>query len=54
MKEVEVDKVSYDEAELNSETGKLKWQIQLAAGKEKKVGFTYTVKYPKYKSILLD
>ena len=54
MKEVEVDKIESKEAELDSETGKLKWTIQLEPGKEKKVGFKYSVKYPKNNSIVLD
>ncbi|MGB4843838.1 MAG: DUF4139 domain-containing protein, partial [Ferruginibacter sp.] len=54
MKEVEVDKIENKEAELDSETGKLKWTIQLAPGKEKKVDFKYAVKYPKNNSIVLE
>lgn len=53
MKEVEVDRIEHGEAELNDETGKLKWVIQLEAGKEKKVDFKYSVKYPKSKIIML-
>ncbi len=54
MKEVEVDKLENKEAELDNESGKLKWTIQLEAGKEKKVGFKYSVKYPKNNSLVLD
>ncbi|MFM2327770.1 MAG: hypothetical protein RIR31_1972, partial [Bacteroidota bacterium] len=54
MKEVEVDKIENKEAELDTETGKLKWTIQLDAGKEKKVGFKYSVKYPKGNTIILE
>jgi Domain of unknown function (DUF4139)/N-terminal domain of unknown function (DUF4140) len=54
MKEVEVDKIENKEAELDTETGKLKWIIQLDAGKEKKVGFKYSVKYPKGNIIILE
>ena len=54
MKEVEVDKIENKEAELDTETGKLKWTIQLGAGKEKKVGFKYSVKYPKGNTLLLE
>ncbi|HQW83845.1 MAG TPA: DUF4139 domain-containing protein [Ferruginibacter sp.] len=54
MKEVEVEKIEYKEAELNNETGNLKWIIQLDAGKEKKVSFKYTVKYPKNNNIVLE
>ncbi|MGF2411840.1 mucoidy inhibitor MuiA family protein [Ferruginibacter sp.] len=54
MKEVEVDKIENKEAELDTETGKLKWTIQLDAGKEKKTGFKYSVKYPKGNTIILE
>jgi len=54
MKEVEVDQTESKEAELESETGKLKWTIRLEPGKEKKVGFKYSVKYPKNNIVALD
>lgn len=54
MKEVEVDKIESKEAELDAETGKLKWIIQLDPGKEKKVDFKYSVKYPKNNNIVLE
>ena len=54
MKEVEVDKIESKEAELNAETGKLKWTIQLEPGKEKKVDFKYSVKYPKNNNLVLE
>ncbi len=54
MKEVEVDRIEHKEAELDEETGKLKWLVQLEPGKEKKLGFRYAVKYPKGNSIVLE
>lgn len=54
MKEVEVDKIESKEAELDAETGKLKWTIQLDPGKEKKVDFKYSVKYPKNNNLVLE
>jgi hypothetical protein len=54
MKEVEVDKIENKEADLENETGKLKWTIQLDAGKEKKVDFKYSVKYPKGNTLILE
>lgn len=54
LKEIEVDRIENKEAELDNETGKLKWTIQLEAGKEKKVTFKYSVKYPKNNSIVLE
>jgi len=54
MKEVEVDKIESKEAELDAEAGKLKWTIQLEPGKEKKVDFKYSVKYPKNSNLVLE
>ncbi len=54
MKEVEVDKIENKEAELDNETAKLKWTIQLEPAKEKKVGFKYSVKYPKNNTLVLQ
>jgi hypothetical protein len=54
MKEVEVDKIESKEAEFDAETGKLKWTIQLEPGKEKKVDFKYSVKYPKNNNLVLE
>jgi uncharacterized protein (TIGR02231 family) len=54
MKELELDKIENKEADLENETGKLKWAIQLDAGKEKKVDFKYSVKYPKGNALILE
>ncbi len=54
MKEVEVDRIENKEADLDNETGKLKWTIQLDPAKEKKIGFRYSVKYPKSSNLVLE
>jgi Domain of unknown function (DUF4139)/N-terminal domain of unknown function (DUF4140) len=54
MKEVEVDRLENKEADVDTETGKLKWEIQLEPAKEKKVTFKYSVKYPKSNSLVLE
>jgi uncharacterized protein (TIGR02231 family) len=54
MKEVEVDRLENKEADLDNESGKLKWSIQLEAAKEKKVSFKYSVKYPKGNNLVLE
>jgi len=54
MKEVEVDKIESKEAELDNDTGKLKWTIQLDPGKEKKIDFKYSVKYPKNNTLAFE
>ena len=54
MKEIEVDRIENPEAEPDTDTGKLKWDLQLEPAKEKKVFFRYSVKYPKNNSLALD
>lgn len=54
MKEVEVEKIENKDAELDNDSGKLKWIIQLDAGKEKKIGFKYSVKYPKGSNLAME
>jgi TonB-dependent SusC/RagA subfamily outer membrane receptor len=52
-KEIEVELVESDGAAVNTETGVLNWKLQLAAGESKKVRLSYSVKYPKDKSLNL-
>ncbi|MEI7737019.1 MAG: mucoidy inhibitor MuiA family protein, partial [Ferruginibacter sp.] len=54
MKEVEVDRIENKDAELDNDTGKLKWIILLDGGKEKKIGFKYSVKYPKGSNLAME
>lgn len=46
-KEIDVYNKEAKEAEINNETGKITWKISLDPAKEKKVNFSYSVKYPK-------
>lgn len=52
-KEMEVELLENSDAMINSETGVLTWKLSLAAGESKKIRFSYTVKYPKDKTINL-
>lgn len=53
-KEVEVSRLEHKEAILNEETGKLTWKLNVEPNKEKKIGFKYSVKSPKYRNFVLD
>lgn len=53
-KEVEVELLSDGEAMVNKEIGVLTWKLQLAPGESKKVRFSYSVKYPKGKTLNLN
>jgi uncharacterized protein (TIGR02231 family) len=50
--EIEVEVVDLGGAELNKETGKLTWRINLASTESKKTIFRFIVKYPKGKNII--
>lgn len=53
-KEIEVDLTDAGNAEVNNEIGVLNWKMVLAPGEIKKVRFTYSVKYPKDKTLNLS
>ena len=52
-KEMEVELLESSDALINNETGILSWKLLLAAGESKKIRVSYSVKYPKDKTINL-
>lgn len=52
-KEMEVQLLESAEAAVNDETGIVTWKLSLAAGGSKKIRLSYTVKYPKDKTVNL-
>ena len=48
-KEIEVTLSDSGDAEVDNETGFLKWNVKLKPGESKKYRFSYQVKYPKDK-----
>ena len=52
-KEIEVELLQSDGASVNTETGILSWNVQLAPGEIKKYRVSYSVKYPKDREINL-
>lgn len=52
-KDIEVELLQHDGATVNAETGILTWKAQLAPGEIKKYRVSYSVKYPKDKTINL-
>jgi uncharacterized protein (TIGR02231 family) len=42
------------DAEVDLNTGKLVWRLEVSANKERKVKFNYTVRYPKGETILFE
>lgn len=53
-KEIEVELVDDGGADVNNDLAILNWKIKLNAGESKKIKFTYTVKYPKDKTLNLN
>jgi len=53
-KEIEVELIDDGGAEVNSDIGVLNWKLNLAAGETRKTKFTYSVKYPKDKTLNLN
>jgi len=51
QKEIEVELLDKDGATYNTESGKLKWELNLAANQNKRVRFSYSVKYPKDRAV---
>ena len=52
-KDIEVELLQYEGATKNDETGILTWKLKLAPGEIKKLRVSYSVKYPKDKTINL-
>ncbi|MEI6184479.1 MAG: mucoidy inhibitor MuiA family protein [Bacteroidota bacterium] len=53
-KDIEVELIDDGNAEVNKDLGVLNWKLNLNAGESKKIRFTYSVKYPKDKSLNLN
>lgn len=54
QKDIEVILNDNDKAVYNAENGKLEWNISLKAGESKKIRFSYSVKYPADKTVILN
>jgi hypothetical protein len=53
-KDIEVDKLSYENAKLDDDTKKITWSISVDSKKENKLQMGYAVKYPKDKIMQLE
>jgi hypothetical protein len=53
-KDIEVDKLSYENGKLDDDTKKVNWNFSIDSKKENKLQMSYTVKYPKDKTLQLD
>jgi hypothetical protein len=53
-KDIEVDKLSYDNAKLDDDTKRITWSLSVDSKKENKLQMGYAVKYPKDKILQLE
>jgi len=53
-KDIEIEKLSYDNAKLDDDTKKITWNLAVDSKKENKLQLGYAVKYPKDKIVQLD
>lgn len=53
-KEISVDDVKVSDAQMDKETGNVSWTLALPSGQEKKLGISYSVKYPKDRKLVLE
>ncbi|MEI9808905.1 MAG: DUF4139 domain-containing protein [Bacteroidota bacterium] len=53
-KDIEVDKLSYDNGKLDDDTKKVSWNFSIDSKKENKLQLGYSVKYPRDKILQLE
>jgi uncharacterized protein (TIGR02231 family) len=51
---INVSPVELTGGKLNEQTGEIKWELEINAQENKQIVFTYSVKYPKDKTIILE
>ena len=52
--EIKISDVELAGGTLNANTGVIRWNVKLAPKEEKKITFSYTVKYPKGNKVILN
>ncbi len=53
-KDIDIEDIKAQDAQVNSETGIATWNMNLQPGQERKLRISYTVKYPKDRKLVLD
>lgn len=54
LDEIEIEIIKTSNAKLNSDTGEVKWKFKLASKNQKEIELKYSVKYPKYKNLIIE
>ncbi len=52
--QIEVNKIAYEKAKLDEESGIITWELEIPGGQKEEVEFKYSVKYPKHKKVFLE
>ena len=53
-KEIEIEEVKAQDAQIDKETGIASWNLNVQPGQERKLRISYTVKYPKDRKLVLE
>ncbi len=53
-KEITIEQIDYSGGKLNKEDGTLMWNLRVMSGKTTKKRLKYSVKYPKYRDLVVD
>ena len=54
LDEIKVDILEVSKAKINSETGEIKWEINLEPSEKKELILNYVIKYPKNRSLVIE
>lgn len=54
LEEIEVNPINISNGKLDTETGKIKWEFQLKPYEKKDIDLKYSVKYPKFRTLIIE
>lgn len=54
LEEIEINPINISNGRLDSETGIIKWEFQLKPTEKKDVDLKYSVRYPKFRTLIID
>jgi hypothetical protein len=54
LEEIEINPINISNGKLDSETGIIKWEFQLKPTEKKDVDLKYSVRYPKFRTLIID
>ncbi len=54
LEEIEVNALNLSSGSIDAETGKVKWEFQLKSAEKKELNLKYSVKYPKFRTLVIE